>query len=135
MKERRFRRELRSLEAIHEFVTEFLAAHGLPDSHSFDVDLILEELFTNMVRHSREGSHDIAIALERDGRDVTIRLRDFDVQAYDVTDAPAFDIRQPLSQRRPGGMGLHLVRQIADTIRYQYADRISTITVTKRLDP
>ncbi len=133
--ERRFPRELRSLEAIHEFVADFLAANRLAPSHAFDVDLILEELFTNLVRHNTDGAHDIAVALDRDGHDLTIRLQDFEVEAYDVTRAPEFDVNQPMSHRRAGGMGLHLVRQIADTIRYQYANRNSTITVTKRLEP
>jgi anti-sigma regulatory factor (Ser/Thr protein kinase) len=135
MMERRFRRTIHSLDAVHGFVTEFLTANGFDASHSFHIDLILEELFTNMVKHSRDGKHDIAIALERDGSDVTLRLRDFDVEAYDVTQGPEFDVQKPLSERRAGGMGLHLVRQVADTIQYQYAGRVSTVTVTKRLLP
>ena len=35
---------------------------------------------------------------------------------------------------RAGGRGLRLVRRVADDLRYNYHDRNSTITVTKRLD-
>jgi len=63
-----------------------------------------------------------------------VRLTDFDVESFDVTHAPAVDIDKPLSERQPGGLGLHLVRQMADTLHYEYAERRSTITFTKALD-
>ena len=80
-------------------------------------------------------SRDIAIALEWKAPTLTIRLRDFDVEPFDPTQAPAVDITRPISERRAGGLGLHLIRQIADRIEYAYQDRNSTITVTKRLTP
>ena len=44
------------------------------------------------------------------------------------------DIHQPIEQRRRGGLGLHFVREIADRLEYDWTDRVSTITVTKRIE-
>ena len=50
---RRFPRAVGSLPALVAFVREFFAARGMDADHAFDVDLVLEELFTNMVRHAK----------------------------------------------------------------------------------
>jgi anti-sigma regulatory factor (Ser/Thr protein kinase) len=66
---------------------------------------------------------------------LTVQLIDFDVDAFDPTTVPAIDVEKPIGEWQPGGLGLHLVRQMADTLQYEYAERRSTITFTKALDP
>jgi serine/threonine-protein kinase RsbW len=130
MLRQRFGRRLDALEGIFVFVAEFLASRGLPPSGAFELDLVIEELFTNMVKYSPEGAPEIEIQLEQSGLAVTAVLSDFDVEPFDVTCAPGADISRPLEERQTGGFGLRLVRRIADSLRYDYRDRISTITVT-----
>ncbi len=135
MFERSFPRSVGALGNVFEFVRAFFESQGLPTDQTFDVDLILEELFTNMVRHSRDGRHDIEVKLHWDGYKLTLVLRDFDVEPFDVAVAPTIDLGRPLEERAPGGLGLHLVHTLADDLSYEYVDRTSTITVTKRLEP
>src|SRR5262245_56371458 len=97
--ERRFPREIGSLGAIFAFVREFLAAHGIDVTHAFELDFILEELFTNTVRHGRGGADEVLIGLARDGRAVTLTVRDFDVEAFDVTKPRAIDPYLPIEKR------------------------------------
>lgn len=130
MSERRFRRTFGSLESIFGFVAEFLEANGLPASAAFELDLVIEELFTNMVKYHPLGAPEIEIGLSRLARDVVVVLRDFDVEPFDPTLAPPVDLGRPPGERPSGGLGLHLVRRIARDLRYDYRDRISTISVT-----
>ena len=135
MKElRRFARDVGALAPIHDFVESFLAAGGIDPEFAFDVDLLIEELFTNMVKYNRGGTEEIEVGLEADGTQLRISVRDFGVESFDVTQAPPVDPEMPMSQRRRGGLGLHLVRQIADRVDYEYKDGNSTVTVTKRLE-
>jgi len=64
---------------------------------------------------------------------VEIGLTDFDVEPFDYSKAPEVNPQQLLAQRRSGGLGLHLVRKVADRISYDYVDRNSTVTIVKRL--
>ena len=134
MSERRFGRAFGSLESIFGFVAEFVEASGLPASAAFDLDLVIEELFTNMVKYHPHGAPEIEIGLTRLGPEVAVTLRDFDVERFDPTLAPPPDFSRPASERPTGGLGLHLVRRIARDIRYEYRDRNSTITVTLRTE-
>lgn len=118
---------------LFDFVDGFAERHAVPDDAAFDLRLALEELFTNMVKYHPEGAEAILVRLELKGSSVQATLQDFDVDSWDVTRAPAPDVEAPVEARRPGGMGLHLVRMVTDDLRYEYRDRSSTITVTKRL--
>jgi serine/threonine-protein kinase RsbW len=131
--ERSFSRDFSALDAIFGFVAGFLDHHGLEPEQSFEIDLIVEELFTNMVKYGVGRRGEIALDLRREGDDLLITLVDSDVDEFDITAVPAPEMNLPLRQLRPGGLGLHLVRQYADQIHYEYRDRNSIITVTKRL--
>jgi len=130
--ERRFARSFDSLEGLHAFIAEFLTSERLDAAHAFDLDLIAEELFTNMVKYGG-GREAIAVGLAREGDTVTLVLRDFDGHPYDVTNPRGVAVDAPLEARRPGGLGLHLVQRMADDLDYCHDGRTGTITVRKRL--
>ena len=132
MVERRFARNVGSLPDIVGFINEFGGSHGLGDDPRFDAELIIEELFTNLVKYGTGTTSEIEIALARDGDSLTIRLRDRVVTPFDPSQAhpgPSDDELGPL----PGGRGLELVRRIADEVHFDHRDGVSTITVTKRI--
>jgi anti-sigma regulatory factor (Ser/Thr protein kinase) len=133
MVERRFPRDVASLEAIYGFVREFLAERGIGPEAAYDVDLIAEELFTNMVKYGRGGEPEISIALDWSAPTLTFCIRDFGGERFDPTQAPEVDTTRPIEERRAGGLGIHLVRRIADRLQYAYEDHGNTIRVTKRL--
>ena len=135
MEECRLGRSIGSLGSLFEFVDGFVNQHGIPADAAFDLSLALEELFTNMVKYHPEGAETILVRLEREGSSVRAMLQDFDVDSWDVTRAPEPDLDAPVEARRPGGMGLRLVRKVTDDFRYEYRDRSSTITVMKKLGP
>ena len=130
--ERRFQRDLNSVQELSGFVAEFLSGQGLAASNAYDIELILEELFTNVLKYST-GTDMVSIRLVRQGQTIMISLREFDVDAFDITRAPEPDLSRPLAERQVGGLGIHMVRQLADTIRYEYKDRVSTTTITKKV--
>lgn len=134
MVERRFPRETASLEAIYTFLRSFLAENGVDETHAWDLDVIAEELFSNMVKYGA-GRGTIALELDWAAPAITLRLREFDADAFDPNLAPVVDTTKPILERRAGGLGIHLVRRIADRIDYQREARTNIITVTKRLQP
>jgi phosphoserine phosphatase len=131
--QRYFKRSYDSLEPLFQFIEDFLRARSIDMTLREPVDFIVEELFTNMVKYNPGNEHDIALSLGHSLGMLTVRLTDFDVEPFDVTRAPRVDVDKPLHERQIGGLGLHLVRHMADTIRYEFADRRSTITFTKSL--
>lgn len=109
-----------------QFVADYVGARGLDREHAYTVDLLVEELFTNMLRHGRGGGPEVSLRLDGEREEVVLTLRDFNVDSFDPTTA------QPRADRTEGGLGLRLVRRISDSIRYEYVDGSAIITLTKR---
>jgi len=132
---RAFARTAASLPAIFDFTAAEFARAGLPLAILTTVDFIVEELFTNMVKYSKMSEAAVDIALTGIENGVEVTLTDHDVDAFDVTAAPDADINLPIEQRKPGGLGLHLIRRMVDSIEYQYSAerRQSRITFRKSL--
>lgn len=132
--ERRFPRDIKALPALFDFVAEFGASIGIGEDRRYDLELILEELFTNMIKYNRETAEPVRIELDRRDSGVVATLRDVGVHPFDPTIPPTeTDAAEPGSLQA-GGRGLNLVRQYADDLRYEHRNDISTIIVTLELD-
>ena len=131
----RFRRSLDALPAIFELGRIFVARDRLGPAIQFAVEFVMEEIFTNILKYNPEGRSDVEITLEVSEGELIVRLTDFDTDRFDVnTDAPQVDIAKPLSERAPGGLGLHLVKKMMDRVEYIHENRTGTINLYKRLE-
>jgi phosphoserine phosphatase len=128
-----FPRSFDSLEPVFELIRRFFEAHGLPAEERYAFDFTVEELFTNMVKYNASGGGELGVALALRDREVECTLTDPDSPEWDPTAAPDADTEMPLDQRRPGGLGLHLIRRMVDRVEYRYRDRESTIVFSKRM--
>ena len=129
---RRFDRAISVVPEIAAFVREWFERERLGSAHLEPVQLAVEEVFTNMVKYSGGKEH-ILIELCRSDSEVSVSLTDFDVDRFDIRATPEVNTAAPLESRRPGGLGIHLVKKLMDRIDYRYEDRCGTTTVVRRL--
>jgi serine/threonine-protein kinase RsbW len=74
----------------------------------------------------------VTIGIVVSAEDVTVTIDD-DRSPFSPLDGPALDVEAPLDQRRTGGMGLHLVRSMTDSLSYERVDgRNRLIAVVRR---
>ena len=128
---KKFTRNYASLEQIFEFTERFFSSRKVAESLRFPVHFVLEELFTNMVKYNPDNSHDILLNVDTLDDGITVTLTDYDVDAFDVTATRDVDVLAPLHQRKVGGLGLHLIQKMVDTLEYDYSNRQSSVTFTK----
>jgi anti-sigma regulatory factor (Ser/Thr protein kinase) len=131
--EQRFPRTFDSLAPIFDFIGQFAQQAGFDESLKYAVDFTVEELFTNMVKYNAAGKCDIALSLESDGTTFTGELIDDDSERWDPTAAPDADVSLGAEDRRPGGLGLHLIRRVMDGISYGHHERQSSIIFRRAL--
>jgi serine/threonine-protein kinase RsbW len=129
-----FERTIDALDGIFAFVERFAAERELDESALYAANLAVEELFTNLVRHNAGGARRIEVALELESGRLTIRLKDFDVDPVDLSAGEPPDVSLPLEKRQPGGLGMHLVRTLFDSLSYDYRDRTFSVTAVKNLE-
>lgn len=131
---RTFPRDIQSLEKIHRFIVQFVRTHRLNESVTFSIDLVVEELFVNMVKYNSETSRSILIELKKQNDRIVIVMKDYDVEPFDIRVKGESDPKSRIEERQVGGLGLPLVKRMVDDIAYDYSDRTSTITLTKYLE-
>jgi len=130
-----FARNATSLVDIFGMVSGFITGNNLGETHRYLMEFVLEELFTNMVKYNPEGGGRISLELAIHGSELMILLSDPDCPSFDIrSDAPEVDPLQPLDSRKPGGLGIHLVKKMVDRIEYDHLDRVGTIRLFKKLE-
>jgi anti-sigma regulatory factor (Ser/Thr protein kinase) len=128
----RLPRRIAALEEMFAFLEEQLGPYEIDTRTSFCLNLAAEEVFTNMVRHNTVGeSEEVVLEIDVEPERITMRLIDTDVEPWDPAEAPNVDPDQPLDERKPGGLGIHLVKSSVDRLVYEYENRTMTVTVVK----
>jgi len=128
--QREFPRHLSSLAGLYEFTEEIMKAHDLPDGVRFPVHLAMEELFVNMVHYNPTVTTDITVGIDVADR-VTVSLVDNGGAEFDVTTKREVDVDAPLEDRKPGGLGIHLIQNLVDSLEYQYHKGRGEVIFTK----
>ena len=121
---------LRELERLAAETARFCREHSLPSEVEFELTLALEELFVNAVRHGGcEGMDNaVRIRLQLTRRGVCVEFCDRG-RPFDPAAAPAPDLAAPLAERLPGGLGIHLVRQIMRDFEYHREGEWNRLTM------
>jgi anti-sigma regulatory factor (Ser/Thr protein kinase) len=103
---------------------------GLTDDATFKLTLALDEIVANVVRHGFDDDreHRIEVKVTVDDRTVTASVED-DGLEFDPREAPVPDLDLPIEMRKPGGLGMHLVRATMDSVEYRRQDGRNILTV------
>ena len=109
---------------------KFAEENGLSPRKTYQLDLVYEELMTNVVKYSYtdQKPHQIHVSLVFDGEKLTFTIihdgGDFDPWTQDDP-----DLTLPLEQRQEGGIGILLCRKFSLSTGYQRRNGQSIISV------
>jgi serine/threonine-protein kinase RsbW len=120
---------------LADAVETTLAEAGIDRACIHDARLIVEELACNALVHGSadEDAH-LRLRLQLEAAQLVLELDD-NGPAFDPTAAPAPDLDASIDQRPVGGLGLHLVRELAHSLDYRRHEGRNLVRVTLRLDP
>jgi serine/threonine-protein kinase RsbW len=111
--------ELERLAEIRAIVREVCAVCEASSDCRGDLVQAVDEAASNIIRHGYRGRPGtIDLTAELDGDDIVITLQD-DAPPFDPTAVPAPDLDVHPGQRRPGGMGIHLIRHAVDRFEHR----------------
>ena len=119
-----------NLALMRKFVRTFLDAYPFSEKERTLMVLGVDEACTNIIRHAYHLRDDQPIALSLEGNHdcVCMRLRDYGRQtAPDQMQGRAHDLI------KPGGLGLHLIRNAFDQVDYILKRRGTELVLTKKL--
>lgn len=129
----KFKRNIRSLNDVFEYIAVFIDKHPLDESTAFSLNLAVEELFTNIIKYNADNPNPILLNLKRSPDALVAELTDYAVEPFDITKSHDYDPSLSLDKRPIGGIGIHLVKKMFDEVKYDYKDQQCKITLIKYL--
>lgn len=117
-----------------EKVRHFLEMHGASEEDIAGIDVALDEILTNAVNYGfADGhAHEILLSLSMAPELLTIEVRD-DGNPFDPLGIPPPDLDADLEARQIGGLGMHFVRMLLDTVSYSRRNGWNVLKLEKRL--
>lgn len=122
-----FRNKPTELARLRETVEYFIFESNLDALTGHRLHVILEELFTNVVKYGTgegtwgEGAQGVVVKLARKDDAVKIEFAD-DGEPFNPLTLPEPDLEDDLEERPIGGLGIHLVKRMAERISYRRLD-------------
>jgi len=120
-----------NLALMRNFVRKFLARHPFSEKQRTLMVLGIDEACTNVIRYAYDLRDDqpIALSVEALNSCVRMRLRDYGEQT------PASQMRgRNQHDVKPGGLGLHLIRNAFDKVDYILKPLGTELVLTKNLE-
>ncbi|WAC62692.1 ATP-binding protein [Pseudoxanthomonas sp. SL93] len=119
-----------SLEAV-------LQNNGVSHALQCDVRLIVEELASNAIEHGDVAQidaveHELCVDIGIRGNLLTLEFRESGAP-FNPLSLPAPDLDAHILDRPTGGLGVHLIRQLAEETHYQRMGNYNILRVTLRI--
>ncbi len=130
----KLRNSLDEIDRLFENIQSFGEAHGLNRKQAFQLNLVIEELFTNIVSYAYRDhdEHWILVTIScGDGR-LTVRIED-DGIPFNPAAARKPDLKGPVEKRKVGGLGIHLCKELMNNMQYRRENDRNILTLTKTL--
>jgi serine/threonine-protein kinase RsbW len=122
------------LPALLRFLQDFWREFKLTPAEALAFELALEEVFMNVVMHGSRADRAPGVKVSMTVVDGGVMLTvEDDGPAFDPLSLPAPDLTASLEARRVGGLGVFLVRQVMDSVRYERRDTTNRLQMTKKM--
>lgn len=108
------------LAAIRDVTRRMAELAGFAGGEADQLALAVDEAATNVIEHAYHGAADrrVEVRLDVRGDELRVEVVD-DGEGVDPRAVPQVDLRRYASERRTGGLGMHLMGRIMDSVTFR----------------
>lgn len=126
--------DVQEVPQLAAFVDEVCEAVGFDASTTMKMNLAIEEAVVNVMSYAYPIGVRGEVRLQAEANDARMKIIiSDDGMPFDPTEKPDVDITLSVEERSIGGLGIHLVRQIMDSINYEREGNQNIFTLRKKL--
>ena len=126
--------KVQQLSLLAPFIEAVAKENNLDKGLASSLNLALEEAVTNVVLYAYPTDTDGTIDIDAGTVDGGLKFVISDSGTpFDPTKAPEVNTEASVEERPIGGLGIHLVRNIMDSVQYEYKDGKNILTLTKNI--
>ena len=121
-----------NLESVLNFVAGKLETADCPEKLRTQISIVIEEIFVNIARYAyapSTGGAAVRVAVGEE--EIAVEFEDSG-QPYNPLENEAPDIRAGVEERRIGGLGIYMVKNMADATEYRREGNKNILTVRKK---
>ena len=126
--------DIAEISRLATFIEEVGEAFELTPDVIFNLNLVIEEAAVNVINYAypKEEHQSIYLSANLHNGSIVFVLTDTGKE-FDPTQAPEADITLSAEERPIGGLGIFLIRQIMNEVKYQRIDGKNVLTLEKKL--
>lgn len=126
--------DMANLARVADFVADATRKTKIPQKHSDDIQMAVDEAVTNVMEHAYAGRTDghISIQLDIDTQAILVEIRD-QGHAFNAKKVKKPNINSPLSERSIGGLGIFFMKKLMDHVEFTRDDSGNITRMTKKL--
>ena len=126
--------EISEISRLYDFVEELGNEFSLSPDVTFNLNLVLEEAVVNIINYAYPNEEHESIYLSARLHEGSIVLVLTDTgKEFDPTMVPDADISLSAEDRQIGGLGIFLIRQIMNEVKYERIEGKNILTLEKKL--
>ena len=126
--------DISEISRLAQFVDEVGEEFSLTPDITFNLNLVLEEAVVNVINYAypKEEHEFIYLSAKLHEDSIVLVLTDTGKE-FDPTMAPEADITLSAEERPIGGLGIFLIRQIMNEVKYERIEGKNVLTLEKKL--
>ena len=127
--------EISEISRLYDFIEELGNEFSLSPDVTFNLNLVLEEAVVNIINYAypKEEHESIYLSARLHEGSIVLVLTDTGKE-FDPTMVPDADISLSAEDRQIGGLGIFLIRQIMNEVKYERIEGKNVLTLEKKLN-
>ena len=123
------------LALVRELAKKMAELGGFDEGTAGKLALAVDEAASNVIEHAYGGASDREFEVRFEDRGVEFRVEVIDTGVMvDPRSFPSVDLERYRAERRKGGLGVHLMEKIMDSVTYRRTSRRNVCSLVKRKD-
>ena len=127
--------QLSEIRKIRKELDKFYNFHNLPAKITNVIDMAVEEIITNLISYAYEDNykHEINIQLSLTNVEIILEIND-DGRPFNPLEKSIPDTSSSIEDRPIGGLGIHIVKKLMDSVDYKYKGNRNCLIMKKNIN-
>ena len=119
-----------TFEDVINYIEERCRASGCGKNEIYHISVSSSEILANIDSYAYTDGGQVEIIICRRNNRMIISFKD-EGKPFDPLSVKPPDVTATLSERKPGGLGIFIVRNMMNDVRYEYVDGKNVLTIEK----
>ncbi|MCR5461562.1 MAG: ATP-binding protein [bacterium] len=130
LESRIFKADVAELDNLFEYSSKLLKILEFSYKEITLINTALEEIFVNVAKYAYDDAGFVEVTLSNDKSSVKFVFRDSG-KPFNPLDKKDPNITASSDEREIGGLGIYMVKQIMDSVVYEYTNNQNVLTLIK----